>query len=363
METSPFPYQGPLEPEEVQGRDGLVADLVERITERRVSALLGPRRYGKTSVLRRVGADLAEAGTNVVWVDLYEVRSLADLAVRLDTALSDTTGPFAERAGAIAAGAEINLGVLRIDLRRPARQRPDPTVALHGLLEVLVRAAAADPTTVIFDEFSSIGRLDGAPGLLRTYFQHHYRSIGLVFAGSEPSMMRTLFTGKSQPFYGQADLVEIGPLTPSAVGDLVNDGFAATGRRAGPAAARIAAFAGGHPQRTMQLADAAWRRTPAGGSADLDTWDAALGDVRAATASGFERLYSEFEAGEKAVLRILAAGGSLFGTAAEVLGLATGTAQHARGRLVDRGDLAGSGAKASIVDPVFADWIRHRFPL
>ena len=31
--------EGPLEPEEVQGRDGLVADLVERITERRVSAL------------------------------------------------------------------------------------------------------------------------------------------------------------------------------------------------------------------------------------------------------------------------------------------------------------------------------------
>lgn len=95
----------------------------------------------------------------------------------------------------------------------------------------------------------------------------------------------------------------------------------------------------------------------------IDTWDAALGDVRAATAPGLERLYSGFVAGEKAVLRLVASGTGLFGGTAEVLGVPTGTAQHARDRLVERGDLAGSGAAVTIVDPVFADWISHRFPL
>lgn len=363
MELSPFPYQGPLEPDEVQGRDDLADDLVERITERRVSALLGPRRYGKTSVLRRVAAVLEDAGTNVIWVDLYEVTSLADVAVRLDAALAATTGSFAERAATIAAGAQVNLGLLRIELRRPARDRPDPTMALHGLLEVLVRSAAGAPTTVVFDEFSSIGRVTGAAGLLRTAFQHHYRTIGLVFAGSEPSMMRTLFTGESQPFYGQADLVEIGPLAPEAVHAILTDGFAATGRRVGPVASRIAGFAGGHPQRTMQLADAAWRRTPPGASATVDTWDLALADVRGATAAGLERLYSGYESGEKGVLRLVAVGRPLFGADASVLGLSSGSAQHARARLLEKGDLAGSGGSVSVVDPVFADWIRNRFPL
>ncbi len=143
----------------MHGRDELVTDLVERVTERRVTALLGPRRYGKTSVLRRVGAELEAGGGNVVWVDLYEVTSLADLAVRLDAALAEATGTFAERAGAIAAGAEVNLGVLRIELRRPPRERPDSLAALHSLLDVLVRAATATPTTVVFDEFSSIRRV------------------------------------------------------------------------------------------------------------------------------------------------------------------------------------------------------------
>ena len=57
MELSPFPHQGPLEPAQVRGRADLLADLTERLTERRVTALLGPRRFGKTSLLRKVAAD------------------------------------------------------------------------------------------------------------------------------------------------------------------------------------------------------------------------------------------------------------------------------------------------------------------
>ena len=69
-------------------------DLTERVTEWRVTGLLGQRRYGKTSVLRRVTADLSEVPP--VWVDLHEVPSMADVAVRFDEALADTAGRFAE---------------------------------------------------------------------------------------------------------------------------------------------------------------------------------------------------------------------------------------------------------------------------
>jgi hypothetical protein len=101
VDASPFPYQGPLEPGQVRGRDELVEDLTERVTERRVTALLGPRRYGKTSVLRRVTADQSEL--TPVWVDLYEVTSMADVAVRFDEALAGAAGRFSEAARSIAA--------------------------------------------------------------------------------------------------------------------------------------------------------------------------------------------------------------------------------------------------------------------
>ncbi|HET7489275.1 MAG TPA: hypothetical protein VFJ85_15190 [Acidimicrobiales bacterium] len=361
MDSSPFPYQGPLEPDQVQGRDDLLADLVERVTERRVTALLGPRRYGKTSVLRRLAAQLTELAT--VWVDLYEVTSMPDVAVRFDDALGATSGRFAAAARAVAAGLSLNLGVVKVDLTGPARNRPDAGLTFHGLLEVLVTAAARHPTLLVVDEFSSIARVDGAAGALRTAVQHHYRDLGIVFAGSHPSMMRTLFTSRAEPFYGQADLVEIGPLPLAAVEAIVDEGFAATGREAGHVAGLIGAFTAGHPQRTMQLADACWRHTGAGGTAGDETWAAALADVRRATAEGMERLYSAFERGERSVLRAVARGGSIYGAEAGLLELSTGTATHARRSLLDSGDLTIGESGPVVVDPLLADWLRRRFPI
>ena len=361
VEPSPFPYQGPLEPGQVHGRDDLVDDLVGRITARRVTALLGPRRYGKTSVLRRVAAELSEVTT--VWVDLYEVTSTADVAVRFDDALGATTGRFAAAARSIAAAVSVNLGVVKVELTGPARNRPDPTLAFQGLLDVLVGTSAREPTLLVVDEFSSIGRVTGAAGALRTALQQHYRELGIVFAGSHPSMMRTLFTARPEPFYGQADLVEIGPLSAAAVAEIVGGGFAATGRDAGHVAGRIAGFAAGHPQRTMQLADACWRHTAPGTTAGDECWAAALDDVRRSTAEGMERLYSGFERGERAVLRAVARSGSIYGAEAGLLDLSTGTATHARRTLLDSGDLAEAPSGLVVVDPLLADWLRRRFPI
>lgn len=363
MDVSPFPYQGPLEPEQVRGRAELIADLTERVSEHRVTALLGPRRYGKTSVLRRVAADVIASGVAIVWVDFYEVVSMADVAARLDEALARVPGRFARLASKLAASAQINLGVVRFELRSTGDNRPDPTLVASGLLDVLTKSAEEHPTIVIFDEFSGIARVDGAAGLLRTKLQHHYQRLGIVFAGSEPSMMRMLFAEQAQPFYSQADLLEIGPLSIAEVVDLVGDGFEQTDRDPGPLPNLIAGFAGGHPQRTMQVADAAWRLVAPGGRASEATWSDALDIVRSATADGNERLYSSLQPGEKAVLRALASGGSIFGAAAVVLDLATGTAQHARRTLTDRGHLISTDGSYGLVDPIFADWIRNRFPI
>ena len=361
MDTSPFPYQGPLEPSQVHGRDELLTDLAERVTEHRVTALLGPRRFGKTSVLRRLAADLAEVTT--VWVDLYEVTSLADVAVRFDDALGATTGDFVLDARTLATTASVNLGMLKVELNKPSRARPDPSMAFPAIVDVLVQTAQRHPTLLVVDEFSSIAKVDSAAGMLRTSLQNHYTESGIVFAGSAPSMMRALFTTRAEPFYAQADIVEIGPLSAEAVERIVASGFRATGRRAGHLAGLIYDFTGGHPQRTMQLADACWRHTAPGRTPGPDEWAAALEDVRNAAAAGMERLYSQFEAGERAVLRTVARTGSVYGTGAALLDLSKGTATHARDKLLDTGDLARSDEGLVVVDPLFADWIRRRFPI
>ncbi|HWE57062.1 MAG TPA: AAA family ATPase [Acidimicrobiales bacterium] len=360
MDVSPFPYQGPLEPALVRGRDELIHDLIGRITERRVTALLGPRRFGKTSLLRRVAADLTEVTT--IWVDLYEVTSMADVVVRFDNALGAVQGRYAEMARRISAELSIQLGLVGVKLAGPPSGRPEPGLALQQLLQVLVQAAQAGPTLLVIDEFSSISRVDGAAGALRTALQHHYGDLGIVFAGSHPSMMRTLFTDRPQPFFAQADLLNIGPLDAVDIEDMIADGFRATDRRAGRLGSLITGFSGGHPQRTMQLADACWRRTPEGGDGDQH-WADGLADVRQASTEWIEWLYSRFSGGEQDVLRVVARSGSVYGREAAILELSKGSATHARQRLIDEGDMWETPAGLRLVDPLMADWLRNRFPI
>jgi hypothetical protein len=360
MELSPFPYHGPLRAEQVRGRDDLVADLVERVTERRVTALLGPRRYGKTSVLRRVAADLAAAATSVIWVDLYEVTSMVDVAIRFDEALAAPSGPVRDLVRTAAASLDLNLGLVRLSFSRPTP--PDAGATLHTLLDVAVRGALEHPTVIVLDEFSGIARVDGATGLLRTKLQHHFQDIGLLFAGSEPSTMQALFSDRAEPFYAQADLVPITPLDAASVDLIVSGGFSATGRDPGPLAAHIADLCHGHPHRSMQLADIAWRLAEPGTAWSPATWERAVARLRMVESEPSERLFSHYAESDQSVLRLVASGSALYGRAAEHLGLSSSSAAAARRRLLAAGELVDDDGRLRLVDPVFADWIRHRLP-
>jgi hypothetical protein len=345
------------------GREALISDLSARLLARRPTALLGPRRYGKTSVLRRVAADLAGVGPETVWIDLYELTSMADFAGRIDDGLAAVTGRLRRALTSMVEGLTLRLGGVSVELSRGQLDRQEAIVVVRSLLDGIVRTAHRHNLLLVFDEFSGIHGVPGAAGALRTALQHHYRDLSIVFAGSQPSTMRTLFADRAEPFFAQADIVEIGPLDDSTVSDLVLDGFERTNRDPGVVTMRIVSMADGHPQRAMQLADAVWRATPDGTTADETTWEIAVADVRASEDGGCERLFAALPTGHQRVLRAVAVDGRAYGAAAAVLGLAAGTARVAIQTLTGNGTLVRRADRLTIVDPIFADWIRRRFPI
>lgn len=175
--------------------------------------MLGPRRFGATSVLRTARSILTDAGTAAIWIDRYETRSAADLVVRVDNALASTAGGVRDRLDSLAASASVNLGMFKLEFARPVSQRPDADASLHVVLDLLVDAALAAPTVIVIDELTGLGGVSGATELLRTQLQHHVQDVGLLFAGTEPTAMAAVFAGGSQPFSGQADVVEIPPFS------------------------------------------------------------------------------------------------------------------------------------------------------
>ncbi len=175
--------------------------------------------------------------------------------------------------------------------------------------------------------------------------------------------MRTMFTDRARPFYAQADLVEIDPLSARALKATIDGGFERTGRDAGSLAAQIHEFTGGHPQRSMQLADAAWSAAVPGQVYTPELWGRSLAEVRRQSAPAHETLFSRSPATDQKVLRLIAQGKPLYGGGAAVLELSPSAVQASRERLVDLGEIQRRGSKWALVDPVYADWIRSRFPV
>lgn len=364
MERSPFPHSGPLEADEVTGRDEVAADLVRLLGGRVPVALVAPRRYGKTSLLRRVTwlIDQVEPST-VVWLDLYGLSSMSDFAVRLDHALGSTGGAYRDALDRIAGGLSINIGLVSAELRRSARAAPDPTASAHALLETLVRVAQSQPTVLVIDEVADAVGVSGVLELTRSYLQGVYRDIGLAFAGSRPTMMTRLFADADQPFYSQARRIELAPLSTDAIVEIVHDGFDRTGRSAGSVASSVATFGAGHPQRCMELADAAWWLVEPGAGAERETWDMALDGVRSRSAPALRDFFGVLSGPQKAVLRSVVRTGAPFAASeGRFHDLSNSSTTLARNALVDAGHLITSGSTTSLTDPLLADWIRREMP-
>ena len=139
-----------------------------------------------------------------------------------------------------------------------------------------------------------------------------------------------MFTDASRPFYGQAELVDVGPLTPRALRRIVDDGFRSTDRDPGGLASSLIEFTDGHPQRSMQLADAAWRQSVAGEPYRADLWGIALDHVRRQTDMANETLFAHSQSNDQKLLRLVANGEPIFGAASSVIGRTSAIEQAAR---------------------------------
>jgi hypothetical protein len=92
-DLNPFRFSGPLAPEDMIDRDFEADDLLALSEGGHSFRLVGPRRYGKTTLLRRVLAAAEREGTAAILVDLQDVLSIAEIVVRIERGYERLKGP------------------------------------------------------------------------------------------------------------------------------------------------------------------------------------------------------------------------------------------------------------------------------
>ena len=365
-DVNPFVYSRPVSPEDVVDREDEVRRLLRDAVGGHYVRLYAPRKYGKTSLLKKALHDgERDEGLIPILVDLYRVSSIADVTVRLERAYAkQLKGELRSRIEAFLqrTGVGLSLGALGISARLQLEPAADPLPALHALLELPLRLESSGGfrALIVFDEFQDIGRIDGLDGLLRSHIQHHGEVASYVFAGSEPALMRLLFETKERPLYGSAVPMRLGRLADADLADYVATRFEQTGRRTGEALGPLLVAARGHPQRAMLLAHRLWEDVPKGAEATLDHWSAAHAAALKGARGGVRRPVAR---ARRVAAEDAPRPPSRRRSALPVGRPATVRADEGRRppRIATprrhRRDRGARGGRLSLVDPLFAEWV------
>jgi uncharacterized protein len=368
---NPFRYSEPVPPSELIDRDHEARMLLDTAASGNNSRLVAPRRFGKTSLLRRVIEELRSEGWNAVYVDFFGVLNMADVAIRIERAYDEQLqGRFASWFAGV-------------------RRRLKPAVQIGGTpdlpvsVEVALDPQAEEPvldrlalprrifdrdgtrTLIVFDEFQDVlTTKQRADAVIRSEIQHHGDAASYIFAGSQLGMMRKLFADKRRAFFGQARSVDLTPLEPEDVAGYVASRFETTGKAIGETIGPLLDTARGHPQRTMLLAHTIWELTPAQGTASEETWQSALDSVMHGVRDELRAVWLGLNTSQRRVLRAIA--NNREGLYARGTGRTRGGAvKSALDGLRDLGEVAEDGRTRTgyrLVDPLMELWVNSGTP-
>jgi uncharacterized protein len=364
-ELNPFDFSKPARAEELIDRQAEL-DLAVQLAEGHInSRLTAPRRYGKTTLLKRVREEVEKFGLHTVYVNFYGLLSVHEAADRIEDAYRQSLH-----------GTVRNLAVGLIRTFRPTAKVPKTEIRIEPTLEtgigrrlswlldlpVKLMKSTGNPTLVIFDEFQDVlATKPSLDGLIRSRLEQHESEASYIFAGSHPGMMNRLFADRSRPFYGQARGVTLRPLPQDALAQYIGERFTRSDREVGEVLDPLLETVRGHPQRAMLLAHFLWERTARGETSDPSSWQAALDDAYLELRDEFSSVWNGLDDAERRTLVAIAMSPDpLKKEILDELQLPRSTARDARDRLIEEGHVQGEANSLELVDPLLAIWAVRR---
>jgi len=193
--------------------------------------LFSPRRYGKTSLVRRVQKDLANKGAVVIFADFFGVASVEDVASRLAKAVFVITHRKDPLWKSALRAMKSFRPVLKPDPSGGISLSVEPSGAAKSGLQLLEETmdslrefvtATKSLVHVALDEFQEIVTLKEAlqiEGLMRTQIQRQQASY--FFIGSRRRILLGIFNERQRPFFQSAINYPLNLLPPDELAEFI----------------------------------------------------------------------------------------------------------------------------------------------
>ena len=300
-----------------QERDRLARDLAEG----QKVFLISPRRYGKSSLIRDVMKGLAARRVLTVEVTVAASSSYVGFLEAYARALLSADTPasgFRRWAAELLTAVHPQLRLepqpgsdAKLSISFPAVRSPRDTARLAEEIFALparIADARGQPLAIALDEFQAITAFDDAnvEHALRAAVQQR-RSVGYVFAGSEPSLMERMITSR-RPFYKAGPVVRLGKIDEEIFAAFIESKFTRSGiRPENGLGEAIVELAGNVPYDVQRLAHETWDDVRAAGrkAASLDDLHLTLGRLLDEQHTMFEEAWQRLTLVQRGVLRAI----------------------------------------------------------
>ncbi len=302
------------------------------------TAIISPRRWGKSSLVNKVIKLASEANSKLLFV-------------RMNAFKCETPQEFYELF-AKRTVEELSLGV---DWR-------DASVGEDVLnLPQLIAKKRKKKVIVCIDEFQQIGEFDESSRfqkILRNHWQEQ-TDVAYILYGSKKHMMLNIFGEYGKPFYRFCDMMFLPKIDNQDWQEYITRRFSETGKAISPElAGTLADIVENHPYYVQQLAQYTWLRTPKKCTEDIV--QSAFQSMLDSLNLQFVNLMDSLTEKQRSFLCAICDGVRNFSSVETLSRYRLGTSGNIRimkNALNKRDLIEVSGSIVDIQDPVFKQWI------
>jgi len=364
--VNPFKFGTVVDGEHFTNRTKEIDEFTSIIDSQNHLILIGPRRFGKTSLIRKI---TTRADRKVVHLDAYMITSAADLAAQLVSRLFRLfpLERVKELLKSFSIVPTITINPMSGETEISFGTKSKGEGALHSvddafnLVEKLGKPSAK--LVVAIDEFQEILRIDTQlDRRIRSAIQHH-KNVNYVFTGSQESMMRNMFDDKKSPFYHFGIVKYLERIPKSEFEHFLSVKFKTISDRSESIAESILEVTECHPYYTQQLAWQVWEemiRFEHESKESNEIVDKAVEKLVQMHDIDYDRIWGSFNTTDRKILVAIAEGnviphGSDFLIKTGML--AASTVNSSLKRLVGSGYMIQEKGKYQVDDPFFSRWI------
>ena len=217
MEENPFVFgkavEGSFFTDRTKDAEHLEANLTHGIN----TILISPRRWGKTSLVKKVISNVTRPDIKIIYIDIFSCKSEYDFYRQLATAIIQQTSSKIEE-WMVTAKEFLSRLITKVSFSPDSIQEyalsfefPDKDSSEQDILQLPERIAQKKSLRLVIclDEFQQVAEFQDSITFqkkLRSVWQHQ-QNVSYCLFGSKRHLMTELFSDTSNPFYKFGDMM------------------------------------------------------------------------------------------------------------------------------------------------------------